>query len=123
MTDTQPEDEERTTRPFADVFLELNRGRPHAEASTKLQELVEAVMATGKKGSLQIVITIAKSKASGQVEVYDDVRVKTPPADRATSLFFVDDEANLTRTDPRQLELELRDVSADSSDRQLRKAD
>lgn len=115
-------DEGHRVRPLADILLDLNRGRTHSEASVRMQELVAAVMETGRKGSLSIVITVAKSKASGQVEILDEVRCKTPQPDRAASIFFVDDDANLTRHDPHQLELELRDVSADRADTPLREA-
>lgn len=120
MTDTP--DEEKTTRPFADVLLEINRGRTHNEASTKLQDLIEAVMATGKKGQLALVITVSKSKAHGQVEIVDDLRLKMPAADRAASIFYVTDSHNLSRNDPNQPELGLR-LTADPVERELRKAE
>lgn len=125
MTDQTSDDtttEPKQTRPFADVLLDMNRGRTHNEASSRLQDLVEAVMATGKKGQMVLVINVSKSKAHGQVEITDELRVKTPSADRAASIFFVTDDNNLSRTDPNQLELGLRDVTADAGERAARKA-
>lgn len=122
MTQPNPDavPEERRVRPFADVLVELNRGRTHAELSKDLQDLIAAVMDTGRKGTLTVQLTVAKSKASGQVEVIDNVVTKLPRPDRAASIFYVDDDANLTRTDPNQPELPIRDVSADVASRPLR---
>lgn len=115
---TPEDDTEKRVRPFADVLVELNRGRTHGELSKQMQDLVAAVIATGRKGAISLVISVAKSKANGQVEITDDIRVKTPSVDRAASIFFVDDDANLTRTDPYQQELAFpRDVSADRPER------
>lgn len=123
MTEASTDEEAARTRPFADVLLELNRGRTHAEASRAMQDLVQAVIDTGKKGSVTVVISVSKSKASGQIEIADDVRIKLPAADRSASLFFVDDEFNLTRDDPNQPHLPLREVPAATAPTELRKAD
>ncbi len=95
---------EGQTRPFSAVFGELNRGRTAIEASTALQGLVAAVTTTGRKGSLTLTITVSPT-ASGAVQLADAITVKEPKFDRAASLFYVDDEHNLVRNDPRQTSL------------------
>ena len=101
------------TRPFADVLRDLNRGRTHTELSEAMQSLVAAVVETGRKGTLTLTVTISPTGDDGAVKLTDQLAVKTPSFDRAASLFYVDDEHNLSRTDPRQLEMPgLRDVSA-----------
>lgn len=100
----QEQDEERATRPFADVLQALQRGRTHRELSTALQDLTKAVVDTHRAGSLTLTLKVSRNKA-GMIEVDDTVTVKPPKADRTTSLFYATDEANLVRDDPRQLEL------------------
>ena len=109
------------TRPFADVLLELAKGRIHNEASIALQDLVEAVAERGGKGAVTLVINVASSKAEGQVEVTADVKTKLPATKRPTSLFFVTADHNLSRDNPEQPRLPMRDVSAPPE--QLREAD
>jgi len=112
------------TRPFADVLLELNKGRVHNEASISLQDLVEAVARTGKKGTLQLSLAISPSKAEGQVEVVADVKVALPRLARPTSIFFYTADHNLTRDNPDQEEMfsGLRDASAEPQRTQEREA-
>lgn len=98
------------TRPFAAVFGELNRGRTAVEAAGALQELVEAVTETGRKGSLTITLTVAPTGAGNAVQIGDEVKLKKPAFDRAASLFYVTEDHNLSRTDPNQLELPLASV-------------
>ena len=103
MTDTTP-DEEQQTRPFADALQSLQRGRTHRELSNALQQLVAAVIDTGKPGTLTLQIKVVPSKDPRVVEVGDRVTVKLPEA-RAASLFYVTADHNLSRTDPDQDEL------------------
>jgi len=91
-------------RPFADVLLELSKGRTHREASTALQALIAAVTDVGKAGSLVLTFKITPDKAPGMVRVAADVNAKPPRPDRE-ALFFVDSDHNLTRDDPQQTTL------------------
>lgn len=108
MTRKQDEkDEERRVAPFGETLLKLQRGKTHRELSKLLQDVTEAVVATHKPGTLTLTLKVAKSKASGMVEVVDTVTVKMPQAERSVSMFYVDDDSNLVRDDPRQGELPL----------------
>lgn len=93
--------DEVATRPFADVFREMNKGRTHNEMSLALQDLVAAVLDTGKAGTLTLTLKISSAKSHDMVVVEDDVKVKKPQA-RAASLFYVDDQFNVRREDPNQ---------------------
>lgn len=95
-------DPEARTRPFADVLRELDKGRVHSELSDGLQELIAAVQDVRKGGTIQLTLKVDAAKADGMVEVSATVAKKTPRRAR-TSVFFVDDEHNLHRNDPRQL--------------------
>lgn len=103
---------DRRVRPFADFLLEQRRGLLHHELSEGLNELLEAVLEHGKNGSLTLTVTV-KPAGAGDMTVFvtDDVKVKKPEGDRPASLFFVDDDRNLTRENPRQMSFEsLREV-------------
>ncbi len=117
----QVSEDEVRTRPFADVLRDLNRGRTHGELSSELQGLVASVLETGKKGSLTLTITVESAKSHNMVVFADKVVVKKPEA-RAGSIFFVDDQYNVVREDPQQMQLPL--VSVVTPDGQpLRKAE
>lgn len=98
------------TRPFAAITQELNKGKTHVELSQELQALVQAVQATGKKGTLTLTVTVIPSKMDGGVELLDTVKTVLPKFDRSATLFYADDDGNLTRHDPRQLELPVNDL-------------
>lgn len=103
--DTDPEDEV-TIRPFAEVLLDLNAGRTHAELSELLHELTQAVTDTGRKGTLTLTIQVGQMKnTGGTLIVSDRVALKKPQVDRVDSIFFTDNDGNLSRKDPRQLTL------------------
>jgi hypothetical protein len=111
-TDTPTEDGPRV-RPFAEFLQQQRRGALHGELSEQLHELLQAVKETGKAGALTVRIDIkpaAKGNAE-QVVVSDTSSVKKPQAARPESVFFLDDDGNLSRSDPRQTELPLREVN------------
>ncbi len=86
------------------------------EASEGLRVITKAVHATGKKGKLVIEITVApiNQGKSQAVAVLDTVTVKAPQFARDMGIFFVTDEGELSRNDPRQRELPLSAVERDN---------
>ena len=96
-------------RPFSDWLEEHRRGATHAELSQALAEVAAAVAETNKVGTISLKIKISPS-GDGMVVVTDEINAKAPEPDRSASLYFYDDIGNLTREDPRQQRLELRDV-------------
>lgn len=110
-----PDEQEPTRiRPFADFLREQSKGLTHEELSANLQALVGAVADTGKKGSLTLIVHVDPIKGDDAAfSIHDEIRLKLPEHDRPASMFFADDEHNLTRRDPRQLEFDtLREVPA-----------
>jgi hypothetical protein len=113
MTDTTPDTEDgRHVRPFAEFLQQQRRGLLHGELSDGLHDLLQAVKDTGKAGSLtfQIKVKPAAKGNAEQVLISDLVSVKKPAVERPESIFFLDDNGNLTRQDPRQQELPLKFV-------------
>ena len=99
----------KQTRPFADVLAELSKGRVHAEASAKLQELIAAVADVRKGGTLTLQVKVTPDKGTEMIRVSATVASKIPIRDRE-SLFFVDDQHNLTRDNPNQPHLPMQVV-------------
>lgn len=106
MTDT---DSPPRIRPFADFLAEHNNGAGHNLAGEKLHELVAAVRDTGKKGSLTLTLSIEAMDEDTLVTVID-VATKVPKPPSKAAVFFVTDDGNLSRSDPKQTHLPLREV-------------
>lgn len=99
--------EDRRIRPFADWLVEQRRGLLHSELGDALNELLGAVVELGKPGTLTLTVHVKPAGVGDEtVFVSDDVRVKKPEPERPAALFFVDDERNLSRENPRQLSFE-----------------
>lgn len=108
-------------KPFTQFFIEQRQGALHAEMSEKLQALVAAVEEHGKSGTLTLTIRVTPTATGANTFfIADDVKVKAPEPDRGASLFFSDGEGNLSRSDPRQPELPLRDLPAPEPIREVR---
>lgn len=101
---TTPDEDPKFVRPFADFLRELNKGRVHEELTQGLHDVVEAVKATGKSGTLTLKLKIAEQKNTVMLTIEDDVVVNPPKASRQTSLWFVDKDGNVSRSDPSQLD-------------------
>ena len=101
-------------KPFSQFLMEQRGGGMHGELSEKLREVVAAVVEHGKAGQMILTIKVTPLKAAeGQYVVVDDVKCKTPEGDRGASLYFADEDGNLSRSNPSQPELPLREIPAD----------
>ena len=122
MPADQPDDAgEGRVRPFADVLRDLARGRVHDELSDALWAVIGGVRETGKPGSITLKVSVKPMpKAEGMVIVADSVTVKVPEGDRTESIFFVTRDGNLTREDPAQMQLPLREVAANPPPTELK---
>lgn len=108
------------SRPFADVLRELN-GETYDDLTLQLGEVVKAVIETGKSGSITLTLKIA-ANGKGAVTINDDVKIKIPEPPRAQTMFFATTSGSLLRTDPRQHEMPLREVSDKADTREVRHA-
>lgn len=104
------ENEGQNRRTFASWVAEQRQGALHAELSEKLAELTAACMEHRKKGVLTLKVTVEPQKDKVTLFVSDDVKLSLPEGDRPSALYFADDAGNLSRNDPRQLEIPLREV-------------
>jgi hypothetical protein len=70
-------------------------------------------MDTKKAGTLTITLTVKPQKNDDeQVVIITTVKAKTPEMDLPDAIFFVDDEFNLVRDDPKQRELFIEEAPA-----------
>lgn len=116
MTDTTTDDQDVHMRPFVDWLTELRKGAVAAELTQKLHELVGAVQATGKDGTITLTVKVGVHKKTNALMVDDRVAAKVPAPDRKASLYFVDDDGNLVRNDPNQLSFStIRAVDSDQT--------
>ena len=90
-------------RPFAEWLLEHTEGELHAELSEALNVLVQQVNRTGRKGAL--LLTVHVLPAGDMVAVKAEVTNKLPKVDAPVKSYFVDEEGNLSRSNPQQLEI------------------
>lgn len=93
-------------RPITDILRDIRKGRVVDDATQKLQRVVESVMETKKPGTLTIQLTVKPQKNDDeQVVIISTVKAKTPEMDLPDAIFFVDDDFDLVRDDPKQREL------------------
>jgi hypothetical protein len=106
---TTEDSEDRTVKPFATTLQEIGSGALAAKLAEQLQELVNAVVDTGKKGTIAVQLTVGPLKPGNVKNLITTAKttLKTPEDD-TSSVFFVDKDGNLTRDDPDQPTLPLR---------------
>ena len=100
-----------TRKPFAAFVQEQRGGGLHGELSEALAEIVLAVSEHRKKGTLQLQIIVEPNADGVTVTVTDKNKLTVPEGERGAAIYFADDDGNLTRRDPRQQELPLRDAT------------
>ena len=105
---------DRQIRPAAAIIQEIGGGSLHTRISEQLADLTAAVTDTGKKGVLTIQLTVAPVKPgnTSTLVVTGASTLKRPAGDSETpsSVFFPDRDGNLTRDDPNQPMLPLRQL-------------
>lgn len=105
---------------FLETLDQLDRGDLVPELDGALTRLVEAVHATGKKGTLRLTLTVdPATKLADMVTVSAAVAEAPPKPPRAGTLFYADEDGRLAREDPRQTRLDLQQAAPPAP--QLRK--
>lgn len=93
-------------KPITDILRDIRKGMVAEAAGEELAQVVRAVTATGKPGSLTIKLTVKPQKGdSEQVVISSKLSATTPTADMPEAIFFADGEGDLHRNDPRQPEM------------------
>lgn len=106
-------------RTYTSTVEALRFGTLGDDLTDKLRELVASCATTGRAGAITLTLALKPGKG-GQIEVFDEIKLKLPKEEKGSSLMFATPENNLSRDDPRQLSLDgLRTV--DMSTGEIRK--
>jgi hypothetical protein len=109
MTDTSPIAE--PLRPFSEWVTDHAQGAVDDEMTLALADLVQAVAAHGKKGTVTLKVTVEPAGSGGRtVETSCLVEAKAPQPDPEKSIFFVGERGSMERDDPYHKRLPLKRV-------------
>jgi hypothetical protein len=101
-----------SARPITDTLRHIGGGVFIDLASDKMSELVNAVDASGKGGSLTLTIAVKKATRGGAMHIAGKVTLKKPAEEPMEAMLFATPEGNLIADDPRQQKLDLKRVEA-----------
>lgn len=102
---------------FNQTIQNTRGGRLLDELSEKLQTIVAEAIKTGRKGTLQLKLTIRpESDADNLVVIEDEVKAVVPEMKRKPTFLYADEQGRLYRNDPRQTEMKFEAVSGDNQE-------
>lgn len=100
---------------FQNVLSGMKRGEVLSDLDEALKDIVQAVQATGKPGTITLKLKISPDGESNNqsplYKVEDDISIKKPRKGRGPSRFFGDEEGNLLRNDPKQTEMKFEEIA------------
>jgi hypothetical protein len=107
---------------FPETILQMNNGATVAELSEALEQVVAAVRASGKSGSLTLSVKVspASKKSTEVLMVESQVKTKLPEPERGMTIFYATEDNHLVRNDPKQQMLPLRVVDIEQQPKQLK---
>ena len=116
---TQPDTDTPVERADIAAWLagHLN-GRTAEELSEEFHQLLEAVKTHGKKGQMTITVIVeppANGVDSAPMPIGVESAVKAPKPTPVKSLYFLDDDGNPVRDDPRQMSIDFRTAPANNT--------
>ena len=95
---------------FVDTLNQLDAGNLVDDANDRLAELVKAVATTGKPGSMTITVNVRKATADAMA-LTGKCAMKKPVEPPAESLMFHDENGQLSTQHPKQISMELKEVT------------
>ena len=90
------------------------------ELSEKMRQVVEAAHSCGKTAKLTLEVTVSPN--GNAVAFTAEVKTKIPTEKPYAGVFFMDDQFNLFRNDPKNPEITGLRVAKDTEEQPLRKA-
>ena len=93
-----------TPRTFSATVDSLRYGKLGDELTQQLVDLTKKCQDAGKSGAITLTLALKPGKG-GQMEVFDDIKIKSPKEERGSSIMFATEEGTLQREDPRQHKL------------------
>ncbi|MFH9823059.1 hypothetical protein [Streptomyces bobili] len=109
---------EQPQAPVAAFLASHLNGRTDEELSTEFHQLLDAVRTHGKKGSMVITIVVdppANGVESAPMPIGVESTVKAPKPTPVKNLYFLDDDGQPVREDPRQMAIEFRTAPANNT--------
>jgi len=95
----------KNIRPIMDTLREVEYGDLLNDCSSLQREILDAVSETGREGKLTITLKY-KFEGNGQITITaEDPKAVIPKMPRGKTLFFLTPERNLSRNDPKQIEI------------------
>ncbi|MBW4983694.1 hypothetical protein KZZ07_14200 [Mameliella sp. CS4] len=86
---------------FLELLQTFRRGELLREMDTRLAEVLEAIQETGNSGEITLKLPLKVNKA-GQIECVPQVTAKKPRRELGAGIYFLSDDARLSRRDPNQ---------------------
>jgi len=99
---------------FTEVIGNYRQGALDEQLAENLREIVAAVIDTGKVGKLTINLKVSPN-GDGSVELDADVKAAVPRVTVGKALFYAEADGTLSRKDPRQPDLPLREVRSEAT--------
>jgi len=101
------------------LLQQHRNGATQDEIADALRDLVAAISDENKAGKLTITIAIRPMGKGDGLDVAVDCKASPPKQTPGSAIFFASPDNNLVRNDPRQANLELRDITPASAARGL----
>lgn len=92
-----------------DIIDQMSAGMARNRLEEALAEVIEAVKETGKKGEVTLKISLKMNDAL-TVTASPVVKTTLPTSDLGATTFYVDGQNKLSRRDPRQRDLPLKEI-------------
>jgi len=107
---------------FPKSIFEIDNGATVSEFAAALHALNTSVREVGKGGEVTLTISVSPaSKGNADVVmVRSKVKAKLPEASRRQTVFYLDDNNQLVRNDPKQQTLPLRIVDIEQQPKELK---
>lgn len=99
---------------FSHFLTDLNDGQTLAGMTGDFAELLQAVKAHGRSGSMTLKIKVSPATKGGEVDkitVTAERKLELPKPEARNDFFWLTDDAEPSRQHPRQHALDLRDTS------------
>lgn len=112
---TNPTEKTNTSAPkaatgvFVSTIGAMHNGKVLHDLDDAIREIVKSCTASGAKGKLTLTLTVTPNGVGASetplFKLEDEIKISLPKNKRMPSMFFADDESNLTRRDPNQTDL------------------
>ena len=91
---------------FSEVINQLRDGEARLDLNQALADAVESIRRNGKATSVTVTLTLS-SMGDDRLEITDKISLKKPDRVLPKTVVFLMETGQLTRRNPRQIEMEL----------------